>query len=301
MTLADPALARVAIVGIGRWGKNLIKAFSGIGEVILCCNRSNAEDQAWVRHHHPSVEVSSNVQDALEHPRVGTIVVATPTGTHGDLTACALAAGKHVFVEKPLATSPAQAVQLIQRAKDVGRRLFVDHTYLFDPALEALVEVVHADPVHHATLRWQKLGTFEEDLHWNLLSHDAAIALALFGEMPTGITVLDRQGFVTAVDLLAARLSFGGRECLIEIDRCTPLRSKTVRVSTRSGRVLVWQEGGLWELGRDRTFAQIYASTRPPLTQAVARFVEGLPVGDELLPAHVVDVVDLVAKSGNAG
>ena len=295
MSASDPALTSVAVVGIGRWGKKLVDAFSRVGDVVVCCNRSNQEDQAWVHHHHPSTEVTADVEEVLDDPRVGTVVVATPTWTHADLTARALDAGKHVFVEKPLATSSAEAAELIRRARDRGRRLFVDHTYLFEPALESLIALMHADPAEHATLRWQKLGTFREDLHWNLLSHDAAIALAIFGEMPSESVVLERRGLVSNVDVFAARLGFGGRQCVIEIDRCMHRPSKSVRVGTRSGRVLVWQEGGLWELGRDQTFGQIFATTLPPLTRAVACFVDGTPAGDDLLPARVVEVVEHLA------
>ena len=295
MTASDPALTRVAVVGIGRWGKKLVDEFSRVGNVVLCCNRSNQEDQAWVRREHPSIEVTADVQKVLDDARVGTVVVATPTWTHADLTARALDAGKHVFVEKPLATSSAVAAQLVQRARDLGRRLVVDHTYLFEPALEALIASMQSDPAEHATLRWEKLGTFREDLHWNLLTHDAAIALAIFGEMPTEIMVLERRAVVSDVDVFAAQLRFGTRRCVIEIDRCMPRASKTVRVSTRSGRVLVWQQGGLWELGRDQKFGQIFATTLPPLTRAVACFVEGTPVGDDLLPARVVEGVEHVA------
>lgn len=301
MTAADPAFGRVAVVGIGRWGKKLVEAFSGAGIVVRCCNRSNTVDQEWVRLHHPSVEITADVQDALDDPRVGSIVIATPTWTHGSLIARALDAGKHVFVEKPLATSPAEARALIQYARNRGLRLFVDHTYLFDPALEALVGLMRADPPEYATLRWHKLGTFGEDLHWNLLSHDAAIALAIFGEVPTSAVVLERRGFVTDVDLLSARLMFGSGTCVVEIDRCMAGRSKTVRVRTRSGRVLLWQEGGLWELRRDRTFSQVFTTTLRPLTHAVACFLDGSSIGDELLPAHAVDLVYNLATGTVAG
>ncbi len=295
MTASDPGLTRVAVVGIGRWGKRLVDAFSQVADVVVCCNRSNEEDQAWVRRHHPSTELTADVEDVLHDPRVGTVVVATPTWTHADVAARALEAGKHVFVEKPLATSSAEAAQLIRRARERERRLFVDHTYLFEPALESLIGLVRSDPAEHATLRWQKLGTFGEDLHWNLLSHDAAIALAIFGEMPSVSVVSERRGLVTDVDVLAAQLAFGARRCVIEIDRCMPWPSKSVRVGTQSGRVLVWQQGGLWELGRDRTFGQIFTTTLPPLTRAVACFVEGTAAGDDLLAARVVEVVEHLA------
>jgi predicted dehydrogenase len=297
----DPALARVAVVGIGRWGKRLVDTFSRVGAVVVCCNRSNEDDRAWVRNHHPATEVTTDLQHVLEDPRVGTVVVATPTWTHASLTAAALDAGKHVFVEKPLATSSHEAAELVERARQRGRRLFVDHTYLFEPALETLVDLVRSDPVEHATLHWQKLGTFDEDLHWNLLSHDAAIALSLFGEPASASEVVERRGIVSSTDVLAVQLRFGSRRCRLEIDRCMPRRTKTVRVLTQSGRVLLWEEGGLWELGPDRIFDQIFATSLAPLARAVSCFVEGSRGGDELLPVRAVELVEDVAAEPVAG
>jgi len=260
-----------------------------------------------VADHHPGVHLISSVQDAFDDPSIGSVVIATPTVTHGELAGRALDAGKHVFVEKPLATSVSVARALVDQAHHAGLRLFVDHTFLFDPGLEKLLDVVRWDPVRDARLRWVKLGTFGEGLHWNLLTHDAAISLALFSAIPRESVVVEQAGLVSEVDLVSARLDFGDeRFCTIEIDRCMPQRSKTVRVRTESGRVLVWEGGGLWELGPDGAFEQTFSpSTAAALTRAVACFLEpAAPAGgpdQRVLPVQVVEVVEHLLTSGAPG
>lgn len=126
-----------------------------------------------------------------------------------------------------------------------------------------------------------KLGTFTEDLLWNLASHDVAICLRVLGSDPEGTTVLERRGSLTANDFLAARLSFsGGRSAYIAIDRCAPITQKVLTATTTSGAVLVWNDGTLSRLTKNGGLEEIFSSRVDPLQNEVETFVRSATTGD---------------------
>src|SRR5213593_4711970 len=98
-------MKRVAIIGLGRWGQCLLRVFSSYAEVPVCCNRGGSDAAAWVAQHYPEVKMTFDIDDVLRDERVDAVAIATPPATHAEFVKRALDAGKHVFVEKPLATS----------------------------------------------------------------------------------------------------------------------------------------------------------------------------------------------------
>ena len=241
-------MSRVAVIGTGRWGRRLIRVFGDLDVLVLACNRGDEEGQAWVRNAYPGVGVSSSADDAIDDPSIDTVVVATPIATHGSLVAAALAAGKHVFVEKPLATSSAEAWRLVEAADRADRRLFVGHTFLYDAGLERLHALVADDPVRHAALAWSKYGTFGEPLLWNLLPHEVSLTMWLIGQ-PESIEIIDHESGPTELDRLRVRLGYKEPDpsAVIEIDRISADRTHRAEIATRSGATYVWRDG---EIGR---------------------------------------------------
>ena len=214
---------RVALVGAGRWGRRLLPPLRERFDVPICCTTGGAAGVEWLRGH--EIEATSDFDRALD--LVDAVAIATPMDTHAELVERSLAAGKDVFVEKPLATSSADARRIAAAAGD--RMLFVGHVYLYHPLL---AELRHK-PIRSARLTWRKHGTFDSDLFWNLASHDVSIALALFGSEPGRVEVP-----VSERDAAQIRLAFDSREAFIDIDRTSQVRSKTLELTLEGGGVL---------------------------------------------------------------
>ena len=289
---------RIALVGVGRWGRRLLPRLAERFEVRVACTRGNPESADWLRTHAPEVERTTSLDRVLEDDSIDAVVIATPIESHAAITARVLAAGKHVFVEKPLATSVEEAAALVTAADRSGRVLFVGHTLLYDPAFAQLRLRAQDDPVELARMTWRKLGTFDSDLFWNLVSHHVSLALALFGVQPTDVEVLAAAGVVTECDLAVVRLAFGdGRSATTDVDRVAPNVERSVTVVSESSTLTVWRDGGLYEL-RDGAFVPIATGGRDALDEELDAFAAAVELGAPFPSdgAHATAVVETVAR-----
>src|SRR3954447_880865 len=143
---ADSQLGRrlgFAVVGLGYWGPNLVRNLYELPEaelVCVCDTRTDALDK--VRQRYPAVGTQTRFEDVLADPAVDAVAIATPVGTHYDLALAALAAGKHVFVEKPLAASVAEAEALQAFARERGLVLMPGHTFLYSPPVNMIRDLI---------------------------------------------------------------------------------------------------------------------------------------------------------------
>ncbi|MGH2892305.1 MAG: Gfo/Idh/MocA family protein, partial [Solirubrobacteraceae bacterium] len=129
----------VAVIGLGYWGPNLLRVLADKPEaqVRWICDLDR-ERLSRYRRRYPSVRITSHIERVLADPGVETVIIATPVHTHYDLAAQALQAGKHVFVEKPLAPSSALADDLAKMAADRGLLLMCWHTFVYSPPVRAI-------------------------------------------------------------------------------------------------------------------------------------------------------------------
>ncbi|MGE3954091.1 MAG: Gfo/Idh/MocA family protein [Parachlamydiales bacterium] len=171
----------LALVGAGRWGKNLLRNFDALGALRLVCDIYLPEV--------PGVEVIADFEGVLNHPDITRVAIATPSATHYSLAKRALLAGKDVFVEKPLALSVKEGEELIQLAEERGRILMVGHILRYHPAYVRLQELVKEGAV--GTLRYLASHRLANDrmkgvesVLWNYGPHDLSLILPLVGEMP---------------------------------------------------------------------------------------------------------------------
>jgi predicted dehydrogenase len=124
---------------------------------------------------------------------IDAVAVATPLGTHYELVKRALCAGKHVLVEKPLAATTRQATELVALAAEHGRVLMVGHTFLFEPAVEALGILVRSGElgeIRHISAQRLNLGPVRYDANalWDLAPHDIVILLDVLGQAPEAVS-----------------------------------------------------------------------------------------------------------------
>ena len=159
----------VAIVGAGYWGPNLIRNFTScpLTNVVAVCDKDKGR-LAKVLAGYPGVAAVDNLETLLERNDVDAVAVATPVGTHSKIGIAALRAGKHVLLEKPLASSVREAEELVRTAKEVGRILMVDHTFIFSGPVRKIKEIVASGELgdlYYVDSVRINLGLFQHDVN----------------------------------------------------------------------------------------------------------------------------------------
>ena len=181
---------RIAVAGLGYWGPNLARNFANLPEAELAwiCD-GEADRLEGMSERFPGARATTEFDAVLDDPSVDAVVLATPVPTHAALALRVIEAGKHCFVEKPLAQSLADAEAVVRAAHQAGRMLMVGHLLEYHPGLErlkALVDEGTLGDVHYIygnRLNLGKLRTDENAL-WSLGAHDVSVVLRLAGEEP---------------------------------------------------------------------------------------------------------------------
>jgi predicted dehydrogenase len=186
--LAPPVAGRVAVVGCGYWGKNLVRVFHQLGALRAVCE-SHPASMDVARQTAPGVNVVSEFNAVLEDPEIDGVVIATPAETHFRLGIQALDAGKHLYVEKPLALNYREGLTLVRQAQAKGLQLMVGHILEYHPAIVELNRRVRAGQlgtlnyVYSNRLNLGKVRR-EENILWSFAPHDIAVILRLLGDLP---------------------------------------------------------------------------------------------------------------------
>jgi len=181
----------VGVAGLGYWGPNLARNFARVPGAHLrwLCDRDDALRER-VATAHPDAHQTADLDELLADEGLDAVVLATPVPTHADLAVRALEAGKHVFVEKPLAQSAADAQRAVDAAREAGRTLMVGHLLEYHPGVVKLKEIVDSGDlgdiryIYSHRLNLGKLRADENAL-WSLGAHDVSVVLRLAGEEPT--------------------------------------------------------------------------------------------------------------------
>ena len=187
-------MIRVAVVGAGYWGPNLIRNFSSCPEteLVAVCD-PDQQRLAVVMANYPNVTAEPQFDLLLARDDIDAVAVATPVVTHFPIALAALKAGKHVLVEKPLATSVGEAEQLIAVADQSNRTLMVDHTYVYSGPIQKIKAVIDAGEIGEVyfidSVRIN-LGLFQRDVNviWDLAPHDLSILDYLLGRLPVSVS-----------------------------------------------------------------------------------------------------------------
>ena len=181
---------RVGVVGLGYWGPNLARNFAAIPgcELAWLCD-ADEHARAKAAGAFPAARATAEIGDLLADERLDAVVLATPVPTHAELAIAVANAGKHCFVEKPLATTAADAERAVAAAADAGRTLMVGHLLEYHPAVTRLKELVDSDELGRLFYIYGNrlnLGVLREDENalWSLGAHDVSVALHLIGEEP---------------------------------------------------------------------------------------------------------------------
>jgi predicted dehydrogenase len=182
---------RIGVVGLGYWGPNLARNFAAIPgcELSWCCDPTDEVRQRFAARF-PGVRLTGNLDQVLSDPEVDALALATPVPTHAELAVRVLEAGKHCFVEKPLAQSVADAERVVAAARKGGRILMVGHLLEYHPGVQKLKELADSgqlgERIYYIYGNRLNLGKLraDENALWSLGAHDVSVVLHLAGEEP---------------------------------------------------------------------------------------------------------------------
>jgi predicted dehydrogenase len=186
-------MVNVAVVGCGYWGPNLVRNINSLSEarVTKLCD-VEAERLAHMRTLYSGIRTTTDFGDLVKDREVHAIVVATPVAHHYELGKQSLEAGKHTFIEKPLAATVAEGEALVELAKAKDLTLMVGHTFLYSPAVRKIKELVERralGDILYVSARRLNLGLFQKDINvaWDLAPHDISIILHVLDVDPISV------------------------------------------------------------------------------------------------------------------
>lgn len=187
-------MIRVGLIGFGYWGPNLARNFAeSDGATVVAVADLNDARLAVARRRYPGVRTTTNPAEVIDAPDIDAIAIATPVSSHFQLGSAALAAGKHVLIEKPLAASADEARRLIDLAAARRRVLLVDHTFIYSGPVAKIRELMTTgqlgDPYYYDSVR-VNLGLFQHDVNvlWDLAVHDLSIMEYVLGREPCEVS-----------------------------------------------------------------------------------------------------------------
>jgi predicted dehydrogenase len=329
------APVRVAVVGCGYWGPNLIRNLVSCPatQVAAVCDRDAARLQR-ARELAPCARALTDFDAVLADDAVEAVAIATPPRTHGPLGKAALQAGKHVLIEKPMATSLAQAEELLALAEAAGRTLLIDHTFLYSPAIRKVKELIDAGElgdVYYIDSVRINLGLFQNDVNvlWDLAVHDLSIVDYLLGRPPLSVSAfgsshtaigMEDVAYLTldfGAGLLASlhvnwlspvkvrHLIVGGSKKSVvynDLDKAEPIKiynsgvTLSAEPEDRSGALVSYRIGDVWSPALERA---------EPLANVVRHFAHCIrsgarPLTDGRAGLRIVSLLDLAQRSVRA-
>ena len=184
----------VGVIGYGYWGPNLVRNFvEASGARVAWVTDIRPERLALVTARYPAIRVSTDYRDVLNDAAVDAVAIATPVSSHFELGMAAIAAGKHVLLEKPIASSSEEATHLIAEAEARRLTLMVDHTFVYTPAVQKMRELTRdgqlGDIYYYDSVRIN-LGLFQHDVNvlWDLAVHDLSIMDFVLDRQPVAVS-----------------------------------------------------------------------------------------------------------------
>jgi len=242
----------VGVVGLGYWGPNLLRVLTELpGVQVRAICDLDAERLNRFAQRHPSVRATSRLADLLEDPAIAAIVIATPVFSHYEVAGRCLDAGKHTFVEKPLAASTEHATNLVARAAARDLRLMCGHVFLYSPPVRAIQDLLangELGEVYFISSSRVNLGLHQRDVSvvWDLGPHDFSILLSWLGESPTSVRAIGRDSIVSGLpDVAFIDLAFAsGVIAHVELSWLSPSKLRRT-VVVCSERMVVYEDGGI--------------------------------------------------------
>jgi predicted dehydrogenase len=278
---------KIGVIGCGYWGPNLVRNFRSLPDCSLTMMSDlNEQRLTHLKSLYPEVEGVTDYRHLLNGSGLDAIVVATAVKTHFPLAKASLSAGKHTFIEKPMAMSSAECEELIDIAQRKGLVLMVGHTFLYSPAVKKIKEIVDCGDIgeiRYICARRLNLGLFQKDINvaWDLAPHDISIALYIMGEMPVMVNCRGSAHVTPGIeDVTSMCLTFPKqRTAIIHSSWLDPRKVREMTI-VGSRRMIVYDD--VTPLEKIRIFdARV---ERPPHYDTFAEFHYAYHYGDMYAP-----------------
>jgi predicted dehydrogenase len=199
----------LGVVGCGYWGPNLIRNFRSLPDcalkVICDVNKGRLKHLGSL---YPDVQTEMSFERVVADPGIDALVIATPVHLHHPMAKACLAAGKHAFIEKPMAASGKECEELVALAAEKKLTLMVGHTFLYSPPVRKVKEILNSGDIGHIRYigsRRLNLGLFQKDINvvWDLAPHDLSIIMYLMGEVPQAVNCQGRANVTPGIEDVA--------------------------------------------------------------------------------------------------
>jgi predicted dehydrogenase len=241
-------MLKVGVIGYGYWGPNVVRNFAiqPDCQIVAVCDK-NPKTLANVSSRYSSTRVTSDPEELLRSHTIDAVAIVTPVSTHYDLARRALENGKHVFVEKPLTATSAQAETLIELAERRNLQIMVDHTFLFTGAVRKIKELVDADvlgPLYYYDSTRVNLGLFQHDVNviWDLAPHDLSIVDHLVGLEPENVVATGSAHLNGFVDMAYLTLYYPNSIIAhINVNWLSPVKVRTTLIGGQR-KMVVWND-----------------------------------------------------------
>lgn len=249
MSGGDKAGPAVAAIGAGYWGRNIVRNLAELGVLVAVVDASQAVAAELAGRHGVAAR---GLEDVLADAAIPAVAIAAPAARHAGLVRAALEAGKHVFVEKPLALQVAEAEELVRLAEARGRALMVGHLLQYHPAflaLRAAVREGRLGRLRYISSTRLNLGKIrrEEDILWSFAPHDISMILALVNAEPVRV-IAEGAWFLHDViaDVTTTHLSFpGGERAHVHVSWLHPVKEQRLTVIGERA-MAVFDDGQPW-------------------------------------------------------
>jgi predicted dehydrogenase len=278
---------KVGVVGCGYWGPNLIRNFRSLQDCTLkvMCDL-NEERLAHLKTLYPEVKGETDFDNLINNPAIDAIVIATTLKSHYAMARASLLAGKHTFIEKPMAASLEECQELNEIAQKNGLVLMVGHTFLYSAAVKKIKEIVDwgdLGEIRYISARRLNLGLFQQEINvaWDLASHDISIIQHIMGELPISVNCRGSAHITPGVeDVTSMCLTFSkNRSAIVHSSWLDPRKVREMTI-VGSKRMIVYDD--VAPLEKIRVFDS--RVERPPHYDTFAEFHYAYHYGDVYAP-----------------
>ena len=278
---------KVGVVGCGYWGPNLIRNFRSLPacQLKIMCDLSQKR-LVHLKTLYPEVQRAMDYDHMLNGVELDAVVIATAVKSHYPMAKASLLAGKHTFIEKPMASSSEQCEELVEIAQKKGLVLMIGHTFLYSPAVRKIREIVDSGDIgeiRYICARRLNLGLFQEDINvaWDLAPHDISIILSVIGEQPITVNCRGSAHITQGIeDVTTMCLGFAKqRTAIIHSSWLDPRKVREMTI-VGSKRMIVYDD--VAPLEKIRIFdARV---ERPPHYDTFGEFQYAYHYGDMYVP-----------------
>jgi predicted dehydrogenase len=277
----------VGVIGCGYWGPLLVRNFKSLPDCRLkaVCDL-NTERLKHISTLYPDIEGTTQPPQLLNGSSLDAVVIATPVKHHYSLAKASLLAGKHTFIEKPMASSSAECEELIEIARRNGLVLMLDHTFLYSSPVQKIAQIVQSGDlgeIRYINCRRLNLGLFQKDINvaWDLAPHDISIILHILDEFPIVVNCQGNAHIAPGLEDVTNMSLFFPRKRFATI-QSSWLEPRKIREMTIVGtrRMIVYDDL------RMREKIRIYDARveRPPHYDTFAEFQYSYHYGDSYIP-----------------